>query len=59
MLCSLCARLAVQAELVEPAVRGTRAVMTAAAANKADVRRIVLTSSCAGERWQWWKFLAT
>ncbi|PRW58359.1 diaminohydroxyphosphoribosylaminopyrimidine deaminase [Chlorella sorokiniana] len=36
-----------QAELVDPAVRGTRAVMAAAAANKADVRRVVLTSSCA------------
>ncbi len=38
-----------QAELVDPAVRGTQAVMAAAAANKADVRRVVLTSSCAGE----------
>ena len=45
-----------QAQLVEPAVAGTRAVMAAAAANKADVRRVVLTSSCAGagcRRWRW------
>lgn len=44
-----------QAELVDPAVRGTRAVMAAAAANKADVRRVVLTSSCAGELGQGWR----
>ena len=37
-----------QAQLVDPAVKGTRNVMQAVARNKADVRRIVLTSSCAG-----------
>jgi dihydroflavonol-4-reductase len=36
-----------QAELVDPAVRGTRNVMSAAAKNRATVRRVVLTSSCA------------
>ena len=36
-----------QAELVDPAVRGTRNVMAAAAKNRATVRRVVLTSSCA------------
>ena len=39
-----------QAQLVEPAVRGTRNVMAAAARNKGDVQRVVLTSSCAGVR---------
>ena len=37
-----------QAQLVDPAVKGTRNVMESAARNKADVRRVVLTSSCAG-----------
>lgn len=37
-----------QAQLVDPAVRGTRNVMAAAAKNKASVWRVVLTSSCAG-----------
>lgn len=37
-----------QGQLVDPAVRGTRNVMAAAAKNKASVRRVVLTSSCAG-----------
>jgi nucleoside-diphosphate-sugar epimerase len=36
-----------QAELVDPAVRGTRNVMAAADSNAASVRRVVLTSSCA------------
>ncbi|KAL4443929.1 hypothetical protein ABPG75_011666 [Micractinium tetrahymenae] len=36
-----------QAQLVDPAVKGTRNVMAAAAKNKASVRRVVLTSSCA------------
>ncbi|KAI3433285.1 hypothetical protein D9Q98_003104 [Chlorella vulgaris] len=36
-----------QAQLVDPAVQGTRNVMEAAAHNKAVVRRVVLTSSCA------------
>lgn len=42
-----------QAQLVEPAVQGTRNVMEAAARNKATVRRVVLTSSCAGKRGSW------
>ena len=37
-----------QAQLVDPAVRGTQNVMRAVALNKGDVRRVVLTSSCAG-----------
>lgn len=36
-----------QAQLVDPAVKGTRNVMAAVAHNKGDVRRVVLTSSCA------------
>ncbi|PSC68689.1 diaminohydroxyphosphoribosylaminopyrimidine deaminase [Micractinium conductrix] len=36
-----------QAELVDPAVQGTRNVMAAAAKNKGSVKRVVLTSSCA------------
>ena len=36
-----------QAELVDPAVKGTRNVMAGAAKNAATVRRVVLTSSCA------------
>lgn len=42
-----------QRDLIDPAVKGTRNVLAAAAKAKASVQRVVLTSSVAGLLFPW------